>query len=512
MFSNNDFFQEITCPHIRKNTICNMLFCPFNHTYYKIQKEHIISKKQKYNHKPNIHSIYLPENHKNIKDTTDINNIYCNETQLYKKTHTNYNDCTIIHNSNITKENDISKNEFQDQLNTEDISPKFIPNLVHIPHTTRMHYFKLIEQEFIRLYSKSNKSKILAKNISLKKELEILNSTYQNKHIYINSCKNFIISLKKTDFLQENTVLKETKDLLINTHSSYKSIKIVILDLEKYLLSDDQLKEAGYILDIPEPETLTKDACFHCDRCNMPFTIEKNQNIIKCNYHWGNLTKSNYEQTKLYSCCYESNTDSIGCTTHPYHVFKITSPSKLAAQIQFIKSQTPVESSFLGAAVIDCEMIYTTGGMELARITIYDINENLLLDNLIKPKNKVIDFNTRWSGITSLENAKISLSELHHILFTKLKLCNSTILIGHGLENDLIAIRLIHKRIIDTAILFQDEKRPQHKYSLKYLAKKYLNRKIQTNIMNGHDSKEDAQATLDLLRYKIYNDNIKKYF
>ncbi|KAG5440074.1 hypothetical protein PCK2_000586 [Pneumocystis canis] len=314
------------------------------------------------------------------------------------------------------------------------------------------------------------------------------------------------------DFLHENSNLKKTEHLPINTQPDYKSVKITILDLEKYLLNDNQLEKAGYILDIPEPKILTKDTYFYCDRCNVPFTIEKSQNLTKCSYHWGNLTKTNYEQIKLYSCCYESNTDSIGCTTLPYHVFKITSPPKLAEQIQFIKSQVPVQSSFLNAAVIDCEMIYTTGGMELARITIYDINGKLLLDELIKPKNQIIDFNTRWSGINSLENAKLSLSDLHDILFTKLKLCNSTILIGHGLENDLIALRLIHKRIIDTALLFQEEKRSQHKYSLKYLAKKYLNRKIQTNMINGHDSKEDAQTTLDLLRYKIYNDNIKNFF
>lgn len=155
-------------------------------------------------------------------------------------------------------------------------------------------------------------------------------------------------------------------------------------------------------------------------------------------------------------------------------------------------------------------MIYTTGGMELARVTIYDINENLLLDKLIKPKNEVLDLNTRWSGIKSLNDAKITLSDLHNIIFIELKLCNSTILIGHGLENDLIAIRLIHKRIIDTALLFQHKKGSQYKCSLKYLAKKYLKREIQANIKDGHDSKEDAKATLDLLRYKIYHDNLKK--
>ncbi|KAG5513313.1 hypothetical protein PMAC_001376 [Pneumocystis sp. 'macacae'] len=426
---------------------------------------------------------------------------------------TDFQSNTHIYNSNDSEKIDIFKkyDNLENHLETHDIGPKFIPTLIHIPHKIRVHFFKLIEQEFLRIYSKTNKSTILARNISLEKELEILNSTHKNKSIYINSCKNYIISLKKNDVLHENTTdIKETENIVDTIISNYKHIKISLLDLEKYLLNDNQLQAAGYILNMPIPEIQTSNLYFHCDRCNIPFTIKKIQHYTKCCYHWGKLIKANNEQTKIYSCCHENNTDSTGCITFPHHVFKITSPSKLAAEINFVMSQEPIQSSFLNAAVLDCEMIYTTGGMELARITIYDIYENLLIDKLIKPKNKIIDFNTRWSGIKSLDDAKLSLSDLHDILFRDLKLCSSTILIGHGLENDLIAIRLIHKRIIDTALLFQDEKGLQHKHSLKYLAKKYLKREIQTNIIDGHDSKEDAIATLDLVRYKIYHDNLKK--
>ncbi|EMR08183.1 hypothetical protein PNEG_03355 [Pneumocystis murina B123] len=495
MFSNNIFLQDIICPHIRKKNKCDILLCPFGHSYFEPQYQN--AKKQKLSHGSTTSNALLQNNSININITNSHNNNFYNKTLHHKKREINDNFIYTDQLNNL--EENVKNNISQNKLEIDNIGPKFIPTL-HIPHETRVHFFKLIEQEFLRIYSDVNENKILAQNTSLEKELEILNSTYQNKSIYINSCKNFIISLKKTD-------IKKTKEIPDNMFLNFKHMNISLSDLEKYLLNDAQLQSAGYILEIPIPKTQTTDIFFHCDRCNMPFSIEKN--YTKCNYHWGKLIKTSYEQNKIYSCCYENNTDSKGCITSPHHVFKITSPSKLSAQIQFVESQAPIQSSFLTAAVLDCEMIYTTGGMELARVTIYDINENLLLDKLIKPKNEVLDLNTRWSGIKSLNNAKITLSELHNIIFIELKLCNSTILIGHGLENDLIAIRLIHKRIIDTALLFQHKKGLQHKCSLKYLAKKYLKREIQTNVIDGHDSKEDAKATLDLLRYKIYHDNLK---
>ncbi|KAG4303058.1 hypothetical protein PCK1_000724 [Pneumocystis canis] len=137
MFSSNIFFQEITCPHIRKNTNCNILVCPFNHTSYDIHKERLISKKQKYNHESNIYNIHLPESHIKMENLAKINNFRYNEASFHKKIHTNDNNYTIIHYSSVTKENNIFRNISQDQINTEDIGPKFIPNLIHIPHKTQ---------------------------------------------------------------------------------------------------------------------------------------------------------------------------------------------------------------------------------------------------------------------------------------------------------------------------------------------------------------------------------------
>ena len=78
-----------------------------------------------------------------------------------------------------------------------------------------------------------------------------------------------------------------------------------------------------------------------------------------------------------------------------------------------------------------------------------------------------------------------------------------TILVGHSLNADLEVLKITHPFIIDTSILYQHSRGPPLKPSLKWLAQKYLNREIQKGHgISGHDSIEDAQACLDLVKIK----------
>ncbi|KAJ3269514.1 RNA exonuclease 3, partial [Blyttiomyces sp. JEL0837] len=150
----------------------------------------------------------------------------------------------------------------------------------------------------------------------------------------------------------------------------------------------------------------------------------------------------------------------------------------------------------------DCEMSYTAGGMELTRVTFLDQDGGVLIDELVKTKFPVVDLNTKWSGVSDLSNAKLDLPGVHEKLNQFMS--QNTFIVGHGLENDMNALRLIHPKIIDTALLFPFKDRLEtdtriRKYSLKFLTEKLLERRIQT-ADSGHDSKEDALAALDLVR------------
>ena len=69
------------------------------------------------------------------------------------------------------------------------------------------------------------------------------------------------------------------------------------------------------------------------------------------------------------------------------------------------------------------------------------------------------------------------------------------ILVGHSLENDLRALRIVHDKIIDTSMLFRGAN--GRKFSLKHLSNVLLQKKIQCSSL-GHCSTEDAEAALTL--------------
>lgn len=77
-----------------------------------------------------------------------------------------------------------------------------------------------------------------------------------------------------------------------------------------------------------------------------------------------------------------------------------------------------------------------------------------------------------------------------------------TVLVGHSLENDLLALKISHKQVIDTAVLYQHHRGGSYKTALRVLAKRFLSKDIQQSV-DGHDSIEDAKTTLELALLKI---------
>lgn len=153
-------------------------------------------------------------------------------------------------------------------------------------------------------------------------------------------------------------------------------------------------------------------------------------------------------------------------------------------------------------------MVYTTGGMRVARVSVVDSTGKEIFDELVRMDEgvEVIDFNTRFSGITpeAYQTALLPLAGIRKSLDAFIN--SRTIIIGHALENDLKTLRMIHHRCVDTAILFPHVAGLPYRRSLKALAKERLGRSIQTGgATEGHSSVEDSVATLDLVRWYVLN-------
>ncbi|KAJ8586177.1 ribonuclease H-like protein, partial [Rhizopogon salebrosus TDB-379] len=170
----------------------------------------------------------------------------------------------------------------------------------------------------------------------------------------------------------------------------------------------------------------------------------------------------------------------------------------------------PTEKRQSKIYAIDCEMCLTEDGKELTRVCMIDYESGIVVyDKLVKPPKPVIDYMTRWSGITEavLASATTTLAEVQAQIVPILAPKNgpTSILVGHSLESDLRALRICHSRCIDTAIIYHHPRGRPLKPGLAWLTKKWAGREIQTRGESGHDPEEDARACVDLLRMKLRN-------
>lgn len=166
----------------------------------------------------------------------------------------------------------------------------------------------------------------------------------------------------------------------------------------------------------------------------------------------------------------------------------------------FVATQPAGDKAPLDMVSVDCEMCVTTAGHELTRVSLVDGTGQVLLDELVLPDNAITDYNTQFSGITA--QALVSITT--RLADIQEQVCGfvsaETLLVGHGLENDLKALKIIHANCLDTVMLFPHPRGPPAKPALRFLADKYLKRKIQ---VGEHDSVVDAQAALDLVKLKV---------
>ncbi|KAK6071967.1 arylamine n-acetyltransferase 1 [Seiridium cupressi] len=177
---------------------------------------------------------------------------------------------------------------------------------------------------------------------------------------------------------------------------------------------------------------------------------------------------------------------------------------------------------------IDCEMVGVRPSnpqedkarSELAQLCAIDVlTGEVLIDKLVLPKETVVDWRTRYSGVSypATRIAKAQGRLLHGWRAARTELLNyvdaETIIVGHSVLHDLQMLRLAHSKIVDTAFqtaesVFGDMKMCTRLWGLKELAKVLTNLSIQIG-KKGHDCIEDTLATREIALWCIcYPENL----
>jgi hypothetical protein len=183
------------------------------------------------------------------------------------------------------------------------------------------------------------------------------------------------------------------------------------------------------------------------------------------------------------------------------------------------------------AVAFDCEMGYTTVGLEVIRLSACKWpSAESLIDVLVKPIGTILDLNTKFSGVTPRQFSEaipysipeqadtppqptknkddkqimriVDSPAAARELLTSF-ISPNTVLIGHAIDNDLNVLRLLHPTIVDTSLLFPHHGGLPYRFPLRKLAKDFLNLDIQQTSATGHDSMEDSRATGELVRVKV---------
>jgi len=152
---------------------------------------------------------------------------------------------------------------------------------------------------------------------------------------------------------------------------------------------------------------------------------------------------------------------------------------------------------------VDCEMCLTSAGSELTRVCVVDSSLKVVYHSMVKPPRPIINYLTKYSGITEdmLKDVTTTLEDVQRALSDLLP--PDSILIGHSLNSDLMALKLAHPYVIDTSVCFNIAGQRPKKAKLAALSHLFLNMPIQQAGKLGHSPIEDAQAAMKLVLLKL---------
>ncbi|KAL4095216.1 hypothetical protein PRIC1_008593 [Phytophthora ramorum] len=178
----------------------------------------------------------------------------------------------------------------------------------------------------------------------------------------------------------------------------------------------------------------------------------------------------------------------------------------------WVTTKSKKKKTHLKIVAVDCEMCVTQqeGSHEskanaLCRVSAVDgenMLRNIISDFIVhQPEDgfHIVDPKTDIHGITAqqIANCKITMQQAQKKMLKYIS--SDTIVVGHSVYGDLASMRINHRRVIDTALIFRrkDGSPSRATPGLKDLTKFLLG----FEMPQGHDSTVDAQASMMAAKY-----------
>lgn len=199
--------------------------------------------------------------------------------------------------------------------------------------------------------------------------------------------------------------------------------------------------------------------------------------------------------------------------TLPTHDFQL--PLRAIKHKDFLPTPAAsAQETKFRAITLDCEMAEVAGGAgEAILLCVTDyVTGTVLLNRFVSPRENITQMRSSIHGISkSTLDAAISQGqalagwgEARAELWKYID--NNTIFVGHALEHDLEALRMIHLCVVDSAILSRKAVGIHRiRWGLKTLCSELLNLEIRKNKGGIHDCLEDVLATREVVLFCTQN-------
>ena len=242
---------------------------------------------------------------------------------------------------------------------------------------------------------------------------------------------NSIASLKKrvipTSISHPSVGTDEDIAARAEARNKLDALRLTRSVLTHLVMSTDTMQQWGYVTEIPDGEAGSRPHAVgqitKCERCDQRYIVTNSPTQDQCTYHWGRpfsktingasetrtvvLCVRPYlqgEKLRVYSCCLKSTSED-GCS-RGFHVFYESDPKDLHLRHPFSRTRPPKSrdgdnsaGTAFDVVALDCEMVYTTGGMRVARVSVVDGSGTEIFDELVRMDDGVEVMSVHYSAM-----------------------------------------------------------------------------------------------------------------